>query len=430
MINHEKIVATRYKKFTIVTILYLCIFGTIHYFKGDVFNVYLDFTMAFAAFINLILKHSLKYKIANFIIIGIILLVVFLYNENTHYTGWLWYLVFPSFSFLLNDKKDGIRWTFIPGSILLLNIVLQFFNIVTTEYTNYELFVLLSVYIIIVNLMYIFQKEVDFYNYNLQELNTLLEIKVQEGIKENREKDNILNIQSKQAQMGEMVSMIAHQWRQPLNAISASAIRLHLENDMNLLNQEKINEMSDFIQTKTQDMSEIIDSFLEFSKPISKSEYFDVENAIQKVLTIVETQFILHSIDIEIVYDEKYKREDVYGSQNLLEQVVLNLLINTRDAFETLESTQKKVIYIILKDTGNIQIVDNAGGMTSEVQEKIFNPYFTTKEEGKGTGIGLYMSRKIMKINFQGDLLYEPLEQGSCFNIVFKNHLEKDSQNV
>jgi len=430
MINHEKIVATRYKKFTIVTILYLCIFGTIHYFKGDVFNVYLDFTMAFAAFINLILKHSLKYKIANFIIIGIILLVVFLYNEKTHYTGWLWYLVFPSFSFLLNDKKDGIRWTFIPGSILLLNIVLQFFNIVTTEYTNYELFVLLSVYIIIVNLMYIFQKEVDFYNYNLQELNTLLEIKVQEGIKENREKDNILNIQSKQAQMGEMVSMIAHQWRQPLNAISASAIRLHLENDMNLLNQEKINEMSDFIQTKTQDMSEIIDSFLEFSKPISKSEYFDVENAIQKVLTIVETQFILHSIDIEIVYDKKYKREDVYGSQNLLEQVVLNLLINTRDAFETLESTQKKVIYIILKDTGNIQIVDNAGGMTSEVQEKIFNPYFTTKEEGKGTGIGLYMSRKIMKINFQGDLLYEPLEQGSCFNIVFKNHLEKDSQNV
>jgi signal transduction histidine kinase len=386
--------------------------------------------MLIAISINFKLKYSLEKKIFFFLLVSVFILVFFLYSENMNNTGWLWSLAFPAFSFLLNNKRKGIEWSFLYGGCLLLVIILQVTHLALSQYTDYELFVLFSVYISIAYLMYSFQKEVDMYNESLIELNNLLEIKVANAVQENREKDTILNIQSKQAQMGEMVSMIAHQWRQPLNAISASAIRLQLENNMDLLDKEKINSMSNFIQDKTQDMSEIIDSFLEFSKPIGKSEYFNSEDAIRKVLTIVGTQFTLHSITLDISYNEKFDKQIIYGSKNLLEQVILNLLINTRDAFDERQTSSKNKISIIIEKSGDIQVKDNAGGIPKEIKDKIFNPYFTTKEEGKGTGLGLYMSRKIMRINFKGDLLYEPLENGTSFRIVFPKDLKKDIKDV
>ena len=430
MVDIKDIVLKRYKRFTLITIVYLTIFGIIRYYNNEILNSYFDFFILIVVVINYKLKYSLEKKILLFLFISICLLIFLLYSENTHNTGWLWSLAFPAFSFLLNNKKEGIKWTILYGVILLSILALQMLHILISQYTNYELFVLFSVYISGAFLMYTFQKELDMYNENLRELNNSLEIKVSKAVKENREKDTILNIQSKQAQMGEMVSMIAHQWRQPLNSISASAIRLQLESDMNLLDKEKITTISNFIQDKTQDMSEIINSFLEFSKPITNSEYFNSVDAIQKVLTIVGTQFTIHSINLNIVYSEESDKKKIYGSKNLLEQVILNLLINTRDAFNEKPSSDNKTITIKIEQSGNILIKDNAGGVATDITDKIFNPYFTTKEEGKGTGLGLYMSRKIMRLNFQGDLLYEALEDGTCFKIVFPKKFKKGVDNV
>jgi len=425
MINQKKLMYNRYKKFTLVAVVYLFISGVIYYIHNDIYNMILHLFIIITFVVNFLLKHSLDSKIFLFLLISSFSLIYFTYDMNFNHSNWLWSLTFPAFSFLLNNKERGMKWTYFYGVVLFILIINKILEATTLNHTHHELLVLFSVYVMISYLMNIFQQEVDLYNKNLEEVNNSLEKQIIKEVEENREKDNILSIQSKQAQMGEMVSMIAHQWRQPLNAISSSAILLQLENDMDRLTSEHITKTSTFIQDKTQDMSEIIDSFLEFSKPISDNDYFNIENIIQRVLKIINTQFELNLIEINMIYDENYHKRELKGSRNLLEQVLLNILINIKDAFDEHKELKKKFISIFVNSTGNITIKDNAGGIPDNIKDKVFNPYFTTKEEGKGTGLGLYMSRKIMKTNFQGDLLYEPIANGSCFKINFNESLYK-----
>jgi len=234
-----------------------------------------------------------------------------------------------------------------------------------------------------------------------------------------KEKDKQLLQQSKEAQMGEMISMIAHQWRQPLNAISASGINLSLLSSMNMLEDEKVQESSQFIQDQAHKMSQTIDTFMNFVRPSQESKFFHLKHTIDAVMQIMGTQLANHNIEVKItITDENIS---MLGHEDLLEQVIINLLSNARDAFEDLELALK-FINITLDmendETPLIIIEDNAGGIPREIQDKIFNPYFTTKEQGKGTGIGLYMSLDIMKKSFGGDLKFDATKGGSCFSIV------------
>jgi len=233
-----------------------------------------------------------------------------------------------------------------------------------------------------------------------------------------KEKEQQLLQQSKLAQMGDMMSMIAHQWRQPLNAISASSINLSLMSSMGMLEDEKLQESSKFIQDQTQKMSQTIDTFMNFVKPAKESKEFTLSHTVEAIIHIMGIQLANHNIKVNIVS----KDDDIslIGFEDLLEQVIINLLSNARDAFEELDIENKKIDITI--DTKNsipiIIIEDNAGGIPKEIQNKIFNPYFTTKEQGKGTGIGLYMSMDIMKKSFGGDLVYSAVEGGSRFELV------------
>jgi len=193
-----------------------------------------------------------------------------------------------------------------------------------------------------------------------------------------KEKEKQLLQQSKLAQMGEMLSMIAHQWRQPLNAISATGINLSLMSSMNMLEDKKVQESSEFIQDQTQKMSSTIDTFMNFVKPAKESKPFKLIDTIEAIMQIMGSQLTNHNIKINI--ESKNDNIAIVGYEDLLEQVIINLLSNSRDAFEEL--------------------------------------YFTTKDEGKGTGIGLYMSMDIMKKSFSGDLKYSAVEGGSRFEVI------------
>ncbi|QOY55298.1 PAS domain S-box protein [Candidatus Sulfurimonas marisnigri] len=245
-----------------------------------------------------------------------------------------------------------------------------------------------------------------------------LEAKVQEQIKELRSQEGKLIEQSKLAQMGDMVSMIAHQWRQPLNAISATGINLSLLSSMGMLEPQKIQESSEFIQDQCQNMSQTIDTFMNFVKPAKESKPFRLSHTIEAIIQIMGTQLTNHSIHVDV----KVTNENIsmVGYEDLLEQVIINILANARDAFEDIESADKFInITIDMKENIPIIVIeDNAGGIPEEIRDKIFNPYFTTKEQGKGTGIGLYMSMDIMKKSFNGDLIYTATQNGSSFEIV------------
>ncbi len=252
----------------------------------------------------------------------------------------------------------------------------------------------------------------------LQDINLYLENKIEEEVENNRKKDFLLTQQSKLAQMGDMISMIAHQWRQPLNAISASSINISLMSSMGILEDFKVQDNSKFIQEQTQKMSQTIDTFMNFVKPAKESKEFKPSHTVEAIMQIMGTQLANHNIEVNI----ESKNEDIslVGFEDLLEQVIINLLANARDAFEELDIENKK-IDITIDTKNNIPIIiveDNAGGIPKDVADKIFNPYFTTKEQGKGTGIGLYMSMDIMKKSFNGDLVYSAIDNGSRFEIV------------
>jgi len=128
----------------------------------------------------------------------------------------------------------------------------------------------------------------------------------------------------------------------------------------------------------------------------------------------------LVNYNIKINIDIKDESLSILGHEDLLEQVIINILSNSKDAFEE-QSQIGRFINITIYSKNNIlriTIEDNAGGIPKEIEDKIFNPYFTTKEQGKGTGIGLYMSMDIMKKSFNGDLKYRATDGGSCFELL------------
>ena len=254
----------------------------------------------------------------------------------------------------------------------------------------------------------------------IKNLNKTLQNEVSKQLDILRTKDEQLIQQSKQAQMGEMISMIAHQWRQPLSAISATSINSSILSTMEMLEDEQIQEDSEFIQEQCQLMSQTIDTFMNFVKPEKESKVFKLLHTVDAILNIMGTQLANHNIKISV--NTKDENISIKGHEDLLEQVIINILSNARDAFEELDIENKFIdITIEQKDNmASITIEDNAGGIKEEIREKIFNPYFTTKEQGKGTGIGLYMSIGIMKKSFNGNLIYSATKGGSRFELVCK----------
>jgi signal transduction histidine kinase/small ligand-binding sensory domain FIST len=225
----------------------------------------------------------------------------------------------------------------------------------------------------------------------LYKINKELEKKVEVAVEENIRKNLLLQQQSKQAQMGEMVSMIAHQWRQPLNVISLFANNIELDIQMGEIDKNSILETVKNIKKQTQKMSEIINSFADFIKPDVKKVKFLLKDVLQKSMEIMYAQLKARGIDIHIEYSDE--TIEIEGYITLLEQVIINLVSNARDEFERTKQ-DKKIITINCKKENNfaiIEIEDNVeGGIPKKIQDKIFNPYFTTKGV-KGTGLGLYM---------------------------------------
>ncbi len=254
----------------------------------------------------------------------------------------------------------------------------------------------------------------------LYETNKKLEERIEEEIAENIRKNLIIQQQSKQAQMGEMISMIAHQWRQPLNVIALHAANIELDVELGELNKDDVLEAIQNIKKQTQKMSEIINSFANFIKPDVKKVKFTIANTIAKSMDIMQAQ--LKARGIEVILEPSENPIVIYGYETLFEQVIINLVSNARDAFED-SKQDKKFVKISCKkenDTIFVEVEDNVeGGIPKEVQDKIFNPYFTTKGT-KGTGLGLYMSKQIIEDKFKGRIYFKTSKKGTKFIIEIK----------
>jgi len=224
---------------------------------------------------------------------------------------------------------------------------------------------------------------------------------------------------SRAAALGEMVGNIAHQWRQPLATISAIMTELDFYKELGKLTDDVQTEAFGRISSSINYLSNTIDDFRSFFHADKTITIVPLRETINLALSIVEQSFIKSGIGI-IVQDES-KGAHVSINVNELSQVLINILNNARDVFEERKiiAPEVKIIIGFKKKSGFIKIRDNAGGIDSLIITKIFDPYFTTKHQSQGTGLGLYMSKNIIEKHFNAILQVANVEDGAEFMITF-----------
>ena len=256
--------------------------------------------------------------------------------------------------------------------------------------------------------------------HKLEELSELLEQRVKETVNEARQKDKILILQGRQAVMGEMISNIAHQWRQPLNMLGLLAQDLQMTKELGDLSKEYVDCNVNKTMNIIHQMSKTIDDFRNFFKPDKEKVLFKARESIEKTLSMLEGSFK----SLEIRTEVRQSGDPVIsGYPGEFTQVMLNILINARDALVS-HKVARPTITITINSNGDrtvVKIIDNAGGISDEIIDRIFEPYFTTKGPEQGTGIGLFMCKNIIEKNMEGVLSARNVEEGAEFMIELQN---------
>lgn len=235
----------------------------------------------------------------------------------------------------------------------------------------------------------------------------------------NKQEQELMQQQAKMAAMGEMIGNIAHQWRQPLNALSALNIGLSMKYKMGKLDDEEIVKFKKKSNEIIQNMSATIDDFKNFFKPNKIKSTFTIEKAVEHSAKFVYDAYRQHKIALFIDIDKKIT---INSYKNELIQVLLNILNNSKDAIVEKKIDKSYVKIFTQEDEHEIKIFiqDNAGGATDEVLSRMYEPYFTTKFQSHGTGIGLYMSKMIIEESMEGILLSENRDEGLLTTITLK----------
>ncbi len=290
---------------------------------------------------------------------------------------------------------------YIFGVLFMLFILLMLYNASAANLKEYlidqELKVLNSS----------LKEKVDEKTKELKDINKNLEIRINEEIQKNREKDSRLFQQSKLASMGEMIGNIAHQWRQPLSAISSTISSLKVQKELAILDDKELDKAFEKISDTTEYLSNTINDFRDFFLSDKEKKQTNMKKIINSTLSILSST--IKNKDILII--EKVEDTAITTLPNEFQQSLLNIINNAVDVLLE-KNPQEKYIFINSKEnmdenTLELSIYDNAGGIREDILEKIFEPYFTTKHQSQGTGIGLYMTQEIINKHLKGSIKAE-----------------------
>ena len=243
-----------------------------------------------------------------------------------------------------------------------------------------------------------------------------LEVQISNEISQRLEQEQILIQQSKLAAMGEMIGNIAHQWRQPIAQIAAINMNMKVTYKFNKFTKEYLEKKLEESNKLTNYMSQTISDFQNFFNPQGEKEDFSIKKTCEEAYFILNSSLQYHQIEVEFNIIED---NTVLGFRNEYAQVILNILSNAKDIL--IERKIKKPKIKVEIKTGNnfaiVKIKDNAGGISTDIIDKVFDPYFTTKHKSQGTGIGLYMSKNIIERNMKGFINVKNDEEGAVFTI-------------
>jgi signal transduction histidine kinase len=239
--------------------------------------------------------------------------------------------------------------------------------------------------------------------------------KLNEEIEKNRKKEEIMIAQSRHAAMGEMIGMIAHQWRQPLQIINMNVNNTLADIDFEEITMENLQVNSKSILTQTEHLTKTIDDFKNFFSPNQKKEDIPILSVIEEANSIIGPSLINSSIVLNISCSSDIKAS-IYKRE--LVQVILNLINNSKHAISN--NIENRHIDIEVSKEDNwilLKVSDNGSGISDENIGKIFEPYFTTKGVSSGTGLGLYISKTIIETHFNGAIKAYNIDGGACFEI-------------
>ncbi len=249
-------------------------------------------------------------------------------------------------------------------------------------------------------------------------------------VKELKKKDEILAHQSKMATMGEMLDNIAHQWRQPLSMISSVSSGIKLKNNYGELTSKYIDESIDSIVDTTKYLSQTIDDFRDFIRGTHEKKVFDVFDNLNYSLKLLDG--IIKKNDIKVIISRSLDELELFGYPNELVQVVINLVNNSKDALNDNNIKEKYIFINVSKEKNfiHLNIKDNGRGIKNNKIDKIFESDFTTKTAKEGSGVGLYMSRKLVRESMNGTINVSNVDyeyegntfRGALFSITLPNN--------
>ena len=338
-----------------------------------------------------------------------LLFLFFIYTSEIESLRFIWIFAYPIVLLYFQSEKSAIYW--IVMMLVLINIA-PYQPFIAIDYTPFQVVYMSVVLLVISGTVYFYQKKMDEAKSTIFEQQALLK----KQLNELTQKDKLLTVQSKQAVMGEMISMIAHQWRQPLSTVTLSISDLQVKkmlgtpvDDAEL--DAKLQDISDTVVY----LSETIDDFQTYFKPNKEINRESIHETVEKAVNFVKSRIYKHHIVLNFIKGDDFIIETY---QNELIQVILNILNNAIDELAKLEREELKIDIEIsdLEDSLILKIEDNADGISLENIESIFEPYYSTKGKN-GTGLGLYMSQMIMQKQFNSKIEVSSSSKGSSFSM-------------
>lgn len=428
------------------------ILGSLNFFLHNIQDASVGMILSIFSFlvIILLLRESIKTDILINVTLTFSLLFFFTGFTTTpsHLESVMFLVIYPIPTILLRPFKTSLIWIAV---YIVLVLSALFFGKTELQLNTYEIFQLILIQVIIILLLgyYVFSmklssarltretqklskltqtledkvrertSELEKANWKLDQYKNRLEKRVHEEMEKVSENEKLLKERSRMASMGEMIDAIAHQWKQPLNAISMAAdmIRSDSEEDLSPKGKE-VNEMSEIIHNQIEHMTTTLGEFRSFFRPTKLSKNFSLEECINSVKLLLKDELVKNNITIQ---QTKQKDIMIYGHENEFKHLLLNLINNSKDAFIE-NSIEKRTIAIGYSETEHhiiMQVVDNAGGIPENIINDIFNPNITTKGNKEGTGIGLYMSSQIAQ-KHHGELSVQNTKDGARFKLTLK----------
>ncbi len=328
----------------------------------------------------------------------------------------IWLFTYPIILLYFETRKNGLYWMIFFLAMLLIAPYQSFIEVKYSAYQIQIITVVLFLISVIISFYQVKMNEAIALILDQQKMLSENNIELAQQVKELKDKDKLLTAQSKQAVMGEMISMIAHQWRQPLSTITLQISKYQIEQLLHSDKKEReidktLSEISDTIIY----LSETIDDFQTYFQQDKEITEVKVCEIIKRVNNFIAPRMKEIGLEIEVQKDEDIV---VHTYLNEIIQVLLNIFNNAIDALKSdkIKKPKISISFMVVDEMVEVQVKDNAFGIDAEILDHLFEPYFSTKGKN-GTGLGLYMSQMIMQKQFESEIEVQTSEKGSIFKL-------------